>query len=101
MYTKEYKQVIKALADIYIAVEETSKPMDIHNSRPRLLPKEVDKPLNDLLDSLAKHFEVSEENLLGNIKPLIRQAIPISGANIGYADEGLSLAQMVGRAIRR
>ena len=101
MYTKEYKQVIKALADIYIAVEETSKPMDIHNSRPRKLPKKIDKTYNELLDLLAEHFEVSENNLLLNIRLLIRQAIPLGGANIGYADEGLNLAEMCGRAIRR
>ena len=101
MLTDEYKQVIRGLADIYIAVEETSKPMDVCNSRPRKLPENIDKVYNELVDLLAEHFEISADNLIGNIRPLIRQAIPIRGANIGYADEGLNLAQMVGRAIRR
>ena len=56
---------------------------------------------NELVDLIAEHFEISEANLVGNIRPLIRKAIPIGGANIGYIDEGLNLAQMVGRAIRR
>tara|TARA_R110002020_G_scaffold295917_1_gene511545 strand:+ start:2358 stop:2654 length:297 start_codon:yes stop_codon:yes gene_type:complete len=93
--------VIKALADIYIAVEETSKPMDIFNSRPRKLPENIDKVYNELVDMLAEHFGESEESLVLQIRPLIRKAIPLGGANIGYADEGLSLAQMCGRAIRR
>ena len=97
----EFNQVIKALADIYIAVEETSKPMDIFNSRPRKLPENIDKVYNELVDLLAEHFGESEDALILKIRPLIRQAIPIGGANIGYLDEGLNLAQMVGRAIRR
>ena len=93
--------IVKALADIYIAVEETTKPMDVFNSRPRKLPENIDKVNNELVDLLAEHFGESEDTLILQIRPLIRKAIPLGGANIGYADEGLNLAEMCGRAIRR
>lgn len=97
MSKKSFAKEFKALANIYIGVEDTSPLSDVVGSRPREIPKEVLEPYIALCHALAKHYDVSEDTFIMGARPIIRKAIPISGAVIGYADEGLSFADMIWR----
>ena len=94
----KYSDIYQALADIYISVEATSSPMDVRDSRPRKIPQEVLDAYVNLVKNLEIHHNVPEGSFILGARPYIRKAIGLSGFNIGYADEGLDLAQMVTRA---
>ena len=98
MLKDNFPVIHKALADIYIAVEDTSNPSDIHDSRPRNISKDIETAYVNLCTVLDKHFNLAEGSCISGIRPIIRKAIGISGTHIGYADEELTLAQMVTRA---
>lgn len=93
-----FENIHKALAEIYISIEDATPPMDIKDSRPRTIPEEVLTTYVNLCHALEKHHNVEEDTFLLGARPYIRQAIPLQGFIIGYADEGLNLAQMVTRA---
>ena len=96
---KDYFPVVhNALADIYIAVEATTNPSDVHDSRPRAISDEVAEAYINLANVLEKHFNVADNSFIEGARPKIRRTIGLSGINIGYADEELNLAQMVTRA---
>ena len=97
MNKKSFAKEFRALANIYIGVESTSPPIDIHDSRPRSIPQEISEAHAALCHALEKHYEVPEDTFILGARKLIRETIPISGAIIGYSDEGLDLAQMVWR----
>ena len=96
----DYKltSIHKALGYIYVSIEANSKPMDVRDSRPRTIPEEVSTAYVNLIRALEKHYNVEEDSILLGARAYIREAIPLKGFSIGYADEGLSLAQMVTRA---
>lgn len=96
---KDYFPIIhNALADIYISVEDTTNPSDVHDSRPRVLPDEIVEAYVNLAHALEEHFNVAENSFIEGARPKIRRTVGLSGINIGYVDEGLNLAQMVTRA---
>ena len=97
---KDYFSVIhNALADIYIAVEDTTNPSEpIYDSRPRAISDEVAEAYINLAHVLEKHFNVAENSFVEGARPKIRSTVGLSGFNIGYADEGLDLVQMITRA---
>ena len=97
---KDYFSVIhNALAaDIYIAVEATTYPSDIHDSRPRAVSDEIAEAYLMLAHVLEKHFSVEVNSFVEGARPKIRSTVGLSGFNIGYADEGLDLVQMITRA---
>lgn len=94
----DFTSIHKALAEIYISIEATTNPTDIRDSRPRTIPEEVLTDYVNLVHALEKHHHVAEDSFILGARPYIREAIGLSGFNIGYADEGLNLAQMVTRA---
>ena len=94
----KFTKIHKALAKIYIEVEATTNPTDVYDSRPRSVSKEFSEVHATLCHVLEEHYEVEEDTFILGVRKYIREAIPISGCIIGYADEGLSLAQMVTRA---
>jgi len=93
-----FSDIHQALAGIYISVEATTNPTDVRDSRPRKIPEEVLDAYVNLVKNLEKHHNVAEGSFILGARPYIRKAIGLSGFNIGYADEGLDLAQMVTRA---
>ena len=94
-----WTNICKALATIYIEVEDTTAPSEpVYDSRPRPISDEVVEAYVNLAHVLEQHFNVEEDSLIKGARPYIRQTIGLSGFNIGYADEGLNLAQMVTRA---
>ena len=95
----KFTHIYKALAEIYIDLESTSKPSDIHDSRPRKLPNELTNSFADFCHALELHYNVEEDSFILGARPLIRKAIPMRGTTLGYTDEGLDLAQMVTRAV--
>lgn len=97
MNKKSFAKEFRALANIYIGVENTSPPSDVVNSRPRSVPQEIVDAHIALCHALAKHYEVPEDTFILGARPIIREAIPISGAIIGYTDEGLTFSDMIWR----
>ena len=96
---KDYFPVVhNALADIYIAVEATTNPSDVHDSRPTAISDEVAEAYLMLAHVLEKHFNVAANSFVEGARPKIRSTVGLSGINIGYVDEGLDLAQMITRA---
>ena len=96
---KDYFPIIhNALADIYISVENTTNPSDVHDSRPRAISDEVAEAYLMLAHVLEKHFNVAANSFVEGARPKIRSTVGLSGINIGYVDEGLDLAQMITRA---
>ena len=94
-----WTNICKALATIYIEVEDTTAPSEpVYDSRPRPISDEVVEAYVNLAHVLEQHFNVEEDSLIKGARPYIRETIGLSGFNIGYADEGLNLAQMVTRA---
>ena len=98
MLNDNFSTIYNALADIYIAVEATTYPSDIHDSRPRAISDEVAEAYIMLAHVLEKHFNVEANSFVEGARPKIRSTIGLSGINIGYVDEGLNLAQMITRA---
>ena len=94
----KFTKIHKALARIYIEVENTTNPMDIKDSRPREVSTEITDAYINLAHALERHYNVAENSFVLGARPYIRRAIPLQGFSIGYADEGLNLAQMVTRA---
>lgn len=93
-----WQNVCKALANIYIEVEEITAPSDIRDSRPRTIPDDIAAAYINFATALDTWFGLEEGTILKGARPYIREAIGLSGFNIGYVDEGLNLAQMVTRA---
>ena len=96
--TINFSVIHQALAEIYISIEDTTNPTDIHDSRPRTIPEELLTAYVNLVHALEKHYHVADDSLILGARPYIRKAIGLSGTSIGYPDEGLNLAQMVTRA---
>ena len=95
---QDYTVLHQALAEIYISIEATTKPTDFRDSRPRQIPEEMLESYVSLVRSLEKHHNVEHDAFILGARPYIRNAIGLSGFNVGYVDEGLDLAQMVTRA---
>ena len=98
MLKDDFSVIHNALADIYIAVEATTYPSDIHDSRPRAVSDEIAEAYLMLAHVLEKHFSVAVNSFVEGARPKIRSTVGLSGINIGYVDEGLNLAQMITRA---
>lgn len=94
----DYTILHQALAEIYISMENTSKPSDIRDSRPRQIAEEIGNAWITFIILLEKQHGVEEDSFILGARPYIRQAIGLSGFSIGYIDEPLSLAEMVTRA---
>ena len=85
---KDYFPIIhNALADIYISVEDTTNPSDVHDSRPRVLSDEIVEAYVNLAHALEEHFNVAENSFIEGARPKIRRTVGLSGINIGYVDE--------------
>tara|TARA_R110000824_G_scaffold140016_1_gene305546 strand:+ start:158 stop:466 length:309 start_codon:yes stop_codon:yes gene_type:complete len=95
----KFTHIHKALAEIYIDLELTANPSDVHDSRPRKLSNELTTSFVDFCHTLERHYNVAEDSFILGARPFIRNAIPLRGVTLGYTDEGLDLAQMVHRAV--
>ena len=95
----EFTHIYKALAEIYVDLEATANPSDIHDSRPRQLPAKLTASFVAFCHTLERHYNVEKDSFILGARPLIRNAIPLRGTTLGYTDEGLDLAQMVTRAV--
>ena len=95
--TPTYSVIARALIDIYVICEDQAPIKDIHNSRPRALPEDVSNAFETLIAVIAPKYGMTPDQLTKFIRPLLRKRLPQEGTFLGWADEGLDLAQMVGR----
>ena len=57
MLRNKFITIHKALSDIFVAVENTSNPSDIHDSRPRNISDDITDAYINLCTVLDKHFD--------------------------------------------
>jgi len=62
----KFTKIHKALAKIYIEVEATTNPIDVHDSRPRPVSKEFSKVHATLCHVLEKHYGVAEDTFISS-----------------------------------
>tara|TARA_R110002020_G_scaffold115318_2_gene265180 strand:+ start:2563 stop:2871 length:309 start_codon:yes stop_codon:yes gene_type:complete len=94
-----YEALYRALANIYVAVEEVSPRKDVLDSRPRQVPQEFKEIYIELIGFLEEIHEVKEGRIYTGTRKQIQKRLPYSKSFLGYEDEELDLTQMVSRQI--
>jgi|TARA_R110000824_G_scaffold120758_3_gene276411 hypothetical protein len=93
------ESLYRALANIYIVVEKASPRTDVLDSRPRPVSKEFQEIYIEMVNLLENILEIPEGRILIGARKRIQARLPQSGSFLGYADEGLDLAQMISRKV--